>query len=165
MKIEEYQREKAVKYAKQWAYSRNPKYYNYDKIGGDCTNYISQCIFAGADIMNYQKSIGWYYINANQKSPSWTGVEFLYKFLTTNKSVGPFGREVSRKDIEIGDIAQLSFDGKKFEHTLMIVNKIEKDNINQVYITSHTYDNFNKPITDYVYKKIRWIHIDKVRKW
>ena len=165
MKIEEYQREKAVKYAKLWAYSRNPKYYNYDKIGGDCTNFISQCIFAGADIMNYQKSNGWYYINANQKSPSWTGVEFLYRFLITNKSVGPFGREVLSKEIEIGDIVQLSFDGEKFEHTLMIVNKIEKDNINQVYITSHTYDNFNKPITDYVYKKIRWIHIDKIRKW
>lgn len=34
-----YNREKVYEYAKKWAYSRNPNYYNYDPIGGDCINY------------------------------------------------------------------------------------------------------------------------------
>lgn len=51
----EYQREKAVEYAKKWAYRRNPKYYNYDGVGGDCTNFVSQCIYAGCKVMNYKK--------------------------------------------------------------------------------------------------------------
>lgn len=33
-----YQREKAVAYAHQWAYGRNPAYINFNGIGGDCTN-------------------------------------------------------------------------------------------------------------------------------
>lgn len=88
------------------------------KIGGDCTSFVSQCIFAGAKVMNYTKDVGWYYINGNNKSPSWSGVDFLYKFLINNKSVGPYGKEAKINEIKIGDIAQLSFDGDKFEHTL-----------------------------------------------
>ena len=44
MREQEYEREKAVQYAKKWAYGRNPEYFNFDPIGGDCTNFISQCI-------------------------------------------------------------------------------------------------------------------------
>jgi hypothetical protein len=36
-----YDRSAAVAYAHKWAYSRNPAYYNYDKLGGDCTNFAS----------------------------------------------------------------------------------------------------------------------------
>ena len=78
----EYLRKDVIKYAREWAYKRNPIYYNYDNLGGDCTNFISQCIFAGSKIMNYKPTFGWYYINANNKSPSWTGVEYLYNYLT-----------------------------------------------------------------------------------
>lgn len=53
MKEKEYNREKALEYAKKWAYKRNPKYYNFDLVGGDCTSFASQCIFAGSNIMNY----------------------------------------------------------------------------------------------------------------
>lgn len=52
--------------------------------------HASQCIFAGSNVMNYSKSNGWYYINGNNKSPSWSGVEFLHKFLITNKLAGPY---------------------------------------------------------------------------
>ena len=45
MKIKKYKKDDSVKYAKKWAYLRNPKYYNYDAIGGDCTNFVSQCIY------------------------------------------------------------------------------------------------------------------------
>lgn len=96
-----YNRQNVLNYAKKWAYDRNPKYYNYDKIGGDCTNFISQCIFSGCNIMNYSKQNGWYYINANDKSPSWTGVQFLYKFLCGNESVGPYGIECKQDKVEV----------------------------------------------------------------
>ncbi|MEG0115374.1 MAG: amidase domain-containing protein, partial [Hydrogenoanaerobacterium sp.] len=48
-----YDREKAIQYAHTWAYFRNPAYYNFEEIGGDCTNYASQCLYAGAGVMNY----------------------------------------------------------------------------------------------------------------
>lgn len=167
MKEVDYNRQKAVDYAKQWAYDRNPKYYNYDKLGGDCTNYISQCIHAGSNIMNYTKEYGWYYIDANTKTPSWTGVPFLYQFLVTNKSVGPYGREVGIEEVEVGDIVQLSFADNKYTHTMIIVEKEmgKIEDISQIKIASHTIDNFGKSISEYQYENIRWIHIDGIRKW
>ena len=79
-----YNREKVIEYAKKWAYDRNPQYYDFDNVGGDCTSFASQCIYAGVKVMNYSKQNGWYYISGNNKSPSWSGVEFLYNFLTQN---------------------------------------------------------------------------------
>ena len=160
-----YNREKVIEYAKKWAYDRNPQYYDFDNVGGDCTSFASQCIYAGSQVMNYSKQNGWYYISGNNKSPSWSGVEFLYNFLTQNKSVGPYGYEVEQNKIELGDIAQLSFEGNKFSHSLVIVNIQDKTDLNQIFISSHTFDSFNKRISEYNFEKIRFIHIEKIRKY
>ncbi len=163
MKYREYNRTAVVQYAKKWAFSRNPKYYNFDAVGGDCTSFVSQCIYAGSKKMNYQKTLGWYYINGNNKSPSWSGVEYLYKFLINNKGIGPQAYETTQNKIEIGDIAQLSFDGETFAHTLVIVNIENKFVLQGIKIASHTFDSFEKPISEYNFKKIRWVHIDSVQ--
>ena len=152
-----YNRKNVYEYAKKWAYSRNPKYYNYDPVGGDCTNFASQCIFAGCGQMNYSKTNGWYYINGNNKSPSWTGVEFLYKFLASNKGAGPQGQESVINQLEIGDIVQLSFDGVKFSHTLVVVQN--GTNINNTLIASHTFDAFGKSVGEYNFATYRCVHI------
>ena len=76
--LQDYNRRAAVAYAHRWAYGRNPAYYDYEQLGGDCTNFASQCIYAGCGIMNFTPTFGWYYIDANQKAPAWTGVQYLY---------------------------------------------------------------------------------------
>lgn len=165
MKNLTYERKLAIEYAKKWSYLRNPKYYNFDLLGGDCTNFVSQCLYAGTNSMNYTKNFGWYYIDANNKSPSLTGVEYLYKFLVNNKSIGPYAKEVEQDQIEVGDIAQLSFDGEKFEHKLLIVEIENKLSLSKIKIASHTIDNYGKAISEYYFKKIRWIHIQGMRKY
>lgn len=139
MKSKEYDRQKAREYATKWAYSRNPSYYNFDKLGGDCTNFVSQCIYAGSGIMNYKKDNGWYYNSLNDRSPSWTGVEFLHQYLVKNKGIGPYGKEAKKEAVDIGDIVQLSFDGNQFAHTILVVKKDEN-----IYGASHTFDSFRK---------------------
>ena len=156
-----YIRELALEYAYKWALKRNPKYYNYDNLGGDCTNFISQCIFAGSKVMNYTKTFGWYYNNANDKSPSWSGVEFLYKFLTTNNGFGPRGTEVSQNGIEVGDIVQLSFNGLTFEHSLFIIN-ITGSSLNDIAVAAHNYDVLGKKVGEYNFSKYRFVHIKNV---
>lgn len=165
MKFKEYNRQSAKEYAKKWAYSRNPKYYNFDNIGGDCTSFVSQCLYAGSKAMNYTKNTGWYYNSINDRSPSWSGVELLYKFLVNNKSVGPRGIKVESNQIQIGDIAQLSFDGVNFTHTLLIVNTKEILTLDNIYTASHTYDSYNRRISSYTFKDIRFIHIEKIATW
>ena len=76
-----YDRNSALAYTKKWALARNSKYYNFDAVGGDCTSFVSQCLFDGSKKMNYNE---WYYNNGYDKSPSWSGVEFLYNFLIKN---------------------------------------------------------------------------------
>ena len=68
-----YNRERAVAYAHRWAFSRNPAYYNFDAIGGDCTNFVSQGLFAGSGRMHYRKVYGWYYNDLNERAPGHLG--------------------------------------------------------------------------------------------
>lgn len=152
-----YNRQNVYNYAQIWAYGRNPKYYNYDPVGGDCTNFVSQCIYAGCEKMNYSEKNGWYYINGNNKSPSWTGVEFLYNFLISNNSIGPKGEETQIYNLEIGDVIQLSFNGNTYSHSLIIV----QNGVNTVstLVAAHTFDTFGKRVSDYNYAKYRCIHI------
>ena len=144
MNKKDYDRLKALSYAKAWAFSRNPVYYNFDSVGGDCTSFVSQCIYAGCNVMNYDKIHGWYYINGYDKSPSWSGVEFLYNFLTRNIGIGPRGKAVSQDMIEIGDIIQLSFSGIKFEHSLIISKIDDINDLSKIFTSSHTFDSLIK---------------------
>ena len=94
----DYDRERAVLYARRWARARNPLFYNFTGIGGDCTNFVSQSILAGSCVMNFTPDFGWYYVSSNDRAPAWTDVDFLFDFLINNKGNGPFGREISKKD-------------------------------------------------------------------
>lgn len=65
-----YNRNSAVEYARKWALGRNPKYANFDGMGGDCTNFASQCLYAGGCKMNNTPTFGWYYYSLNNRAPA-----------------------------------------------------------------------------------------------
>lgn len=156
----QYDREAAVAYAHRWAFDRNPDFYNYDGIGGDCTNFASQVLLAGGAPMNYTPTFGWYYIDANNKAPAWTGVEYLYRFLTgDNPRCGPRGMVVPLEQIEPGDIIQLSFDGETFAHTPVVVSVGSEPTPEQILVAAHTIDSDNRPLATYDYQALRPIHI------
>lgn len=156
-----YNRDVAVTYADQWALKRNPRYYDFNNIGGDCTNYCSQAIFAGTGKMNYHPSNGWYYIDGNNKSPSWTGVNFFYQFLVNNNSAGPVAREVRMHEIQIGDIIQVSFvQENMFNHSLVVVETGKIPNETNIKVDTHTDDQYHNSLTDYQWTKIRFLHVE-----
>ena len=156
--IIEYNRQKAAAYALNWALSHNPNFYNFEDIGGDCTNYISQCLLAGNAKMNYNKHNGWFYVNSSSRSPSWTSVDFLQKFLLNNKTLGPFGKVVPLEKIEIGDIIQIRQNPNRFNHSV-IVTKIEN---NEIYVCAHTYNVKNKRLSAYNFIELLPIHINGI---
>lgn len=154
----EYSRIEAVRYAQKWALGANPEYHHFGKEGGDCTNYVSQCLHAGGAPMNYDKN-GWYYKSGTQYSESWVGVIALGKFLTRETdSIGPKGRYCSREEVEIGDVIQLRQNPTHFNHTV-IVTRVENG---VIYVCAHTYDALDKPLENYFYIEAKYIHIESI---
>ena len=158
-----YDREAALRYANYWAYRRNPAFYDFENIGGDCTNYASQCLLAGTGVMNFTPTFGWYYLDLDHRAPAWTGVVYLYNFLTTNKGVGPFGREVGIQEIVPGDLCQLRFTKDVFQHTPVIVKVGSPITPATVQVAAHSYDADCRPLNTYAYAEVRFIHIEGYR--
>ena len=159
-----YNRMRAVEYAKKWALSRNPLFFDFTEIGGNCTNFVSQCIYAGAPIMNYTKTFGWYYIDQNNRAPAWSGVDELYSFLTSapdfianNGGYGPYAtdaRNASR--IDLGDVIQLAREDGTFYHSLIITGFTDND----ILVSAQSNDALDKPLSQYNYASLRALHIE-----
>ena len=156
-----YNREKAVEYARVWAMKRNPAYLDYEKLGGDCTNFASQCLYAGSGVMNPTKVTGWYYYSSSNRTASWTGVQYLYNFLVGNKSVGPYAAVVQPGEVALGDIVQLGQSSGFFYHSPVIVG-IDGD---EIYVAAHSFDAYMRPLSSYIYDQARFLHIQGVRNW
>lgn len=155
-----YRREAALQYAERWALGRNPRYLDFEKLGGDCTNFASQCIYAGSGVMNYTPVMGWYYNSSSDRSPSWTGVSYLYNFLVGNKSVGPYAAETNQAGVQPGDIVQLG-NANGFYHSPVIV-AVEGS---RIYVAAHSFDAYMRPLDSYIYERVRFLHIRGVCSW
>lgn len=155
-----YLRERAVTYARKWALSRNPLFVDYTGRGGNCTNFVSQCIYAGSCTMNYTPVYGWYYLTEANRSASWTGVEFLYNFLTTNTGPGPFGREVPLKEAQPGDVIQLYREDEGWYHSLLLIGFDEDGG---ALVAAQSNDALDRSLSSYTYDQDRFIHIAGVR--
>ena len=153
-----YNMDVAVSYARRWALGRNPAYYDFENIGGDCTNFASQCIYAGAQTMNYTSVYGWYYRSSYDRTASWTGVEYLYKFLVNNRGLGPYASIVSQREAKPGDIVQLGGKSGNFYHSPVITAVTPT-----ILVAAHTFDALDRPLSSYVYDIARFLHIEGVR--
>lgn len=160
VKREAYDRGQAVKYAKSWARARNPRYYNFDGIGGDCTNFASQCLFAGSGVMNYTKDVGWYYNSPNDRAPAWSDAQYLNNFLMRNKQIGPVAAAVSISQIEMGDFVQLH-NGTEYYHTLVVTGFSQGEPL----VCAHTEDAYMRPLRTYYAAAKQGIHILGVNRW
>lgn len=158
----EYNREKAVDYARKWALHRNPLYLNFSGLGGDCANFASQCLYAGAGVMNYKPIFGWYYRSADDRTASWSGVKYLYNFLVQNQGAGPRAIEVSLNQILPGDIIQIATYLPQFHHTLVVTHVAETPTLENTLICAHSYDSLDRSLASYEIQQVRYLHITEV---
>ena len=165
MELYPYDRAAAVRYAHVWAYGRNPRFYDYEKLGGDCTNFASQCLYAGARVMDYTPTYGWYYMDANDKAPAWTGVPYLFNYLTRERAApGPAAYSATIRDLLPGDVVQLSFDGVRWAHSPVVVAVGEPRSYENVLLAAHSYDADYRPLSTYSFALVRFLHIFGVYK-
>ena len=162
----EYNRVRAVQYAKRWALERNPLFIDFAGRGGDCTNFVSQCILAGSCTMNFTRDFGWYYITSEDRAPAWSSVEFFFDFITGNPlfisengGVGPFGIEVGAENVLEGDVVQLADSSGDFYHTLLITGFRDGNTL----VSAHTNDALDRPLSSYDYTSLRYLHIEGIR--
>jgi len=162
-----YDRERAVEYARRWALSRNPLFIDFTGIGGNCTNFVSQCLYAGAPVMNYTETFGWYYISESERAPAWSGVDEFYNFLVGSMGfrgegslIGPYGtRATMPSQVQIGDVVQLRNSEGEFYHSLIISGFREGD----ILVCAQSNDALDRPLSSYSYSGLRVIHIDGAR--
>lgn len=147
--IKDYDRKKAVDYARRWALERNPKYGDFSGMGGDCTNFISQCLLAGDGVMNYDYIKGWFFVDMSNRSPSWTSVAFLQRFLLRkDEGKGPIAQIVKLEDLEVGDLVQIRQNPSYFNHSVIVSDIIG----GEIFVCAHSNDALDKRLNSYYAK-------------
>ena len=147
-----YNRENAVAYARAFAKKRNLVYKDYHDYGGDCTNFISQCLVAGNMSFDHQGedlSEQWYWYSDSYRTPSFTSAAQLrYYLLAPYPAHGIQARVVSFSELAIGDIIFKTMN-HKLTHT-MIVTKLlyePSGHLYDVLIAQHSEDLLDFPLS------------------
>lgn len=134
MRERAYNREEAVEYALKYADGPNLDYHYFEVYGtdgGDCTNYVSQCLYAGGIPMAFEdQNDSWWYKRHHEKfdahswSLSWTHSHTLYWCLKKRYEAnlpGLKGKEVEHiDDLELGDIIFYENDSYQINHSGII---------------------------------------------
>lgn len=157
--IKDYDRERAVEYAKRWALGRNPLFENFSGIGGDCTSFVSQAVYAGSCVMNYTKTFGWYYVSPTDRAPAWSGVEYFYNFMTQNKEEGPFMTETYPGGLLPGDVIQLGNAEGDWYHSLIVTGERNGGYL----VSAHSDDSLDRPLSTYRFYRARFLRVGGVR--
>jgi len=171
----DYDAEAAVDYAMSWVdpteVVRNDDYGIYDSYGGNCNNYISQCLWAGGIPMDSDGDNNsqwkWYgeEVDLDEsdsgRSPAWTGVAEFYSYASENDGYG-LAAVVDDNVFSgsIGDVLQYGHNGD-WLHSVIVTDVIEDSdgNMADYLINSNTTDRINYPASAYGYSELRLIKV------
>lgn len=135
-----YDRHAAVQYAEHWWNSYNPDYRVFEV---DCTNYISQCLYAGGAPMRGApvRDQGWWY-QGDSWSLSWAVAHSLRWYLS-GSTKGLKGKTVESPESLIpGDVICYDFQGDgRWDHNTIVV---AKDGEGMPLVNAHTDNSRNR---------------------
>lgn len=161
-----------ILYAEKFSTSYNPLFYS---APGDCTNFVSQCIWAaygGYDFSNkkisyenikqkYKMIPGSWHGNEGGGTPNWESVEKLYNYLCKEKTIGPNGSSLNNNktfhslapsSISLGDVLQFGSINKRYSHSVYVtaINN-NGTKYSDIYISQHTADLYNRNLLELIY--------------
>ncbi len=117
-----YNRHKAVEYAETYWNHPNPAFRTFEV---DCTNFVSQCLYAGGIPMVFtsNRGTGWWY-KGSSWSYSWAVANSLYLLLGSGKAPFYAKKVHSPAELQIGDVICYDFDGDgRWQHNTFVVAK------------------------------------------
>ena len=158
----------AANYAMKYALVPNKAYKYFQLInenGGDCTNFVSQCLRAGGAPMDYNNHRPWWYdMKKGKASVCWAVAHSLYWYLKTNQSSNRNaikGLEVDNADeLEVGDVIFYENHRNIIFHAALVTSIVDVSGKREPLISQHTYNLLNVTYKkDYSYKKSHYIKI------
>lgn len=156
-----YNRTAAKNYAHAYWNSPNTSAWcDYTNNGGDCTNFVSQCLYAGGWTKqngSYCSNSVWYHNGAGycwntstvkNYSCSWTQANNMYSYLSNSSRVYQASYPLSY--YQIGDVVQL-LSGSNAFHTMLIT---KKEGTSTLYVTYRTATGYDQPRKDFLLSNI-----------
>lgn len=159
-----YDRSKAKAYIDAYWKNYNPEYPSFQNGGGDCTNFVSQVLYAGGmpwaddkNPANYRKSVNWYCKPGATNKDSDKRITFSWKIAAAFKAhwinraeahnmysyteAIHIMSELSR-EVFLGDVVQFCYSSGIPYHTLAITgyNMDPEYNVRDIVLASHTID-------------------------
>ena len=156
-----YDRQAAVAYAKQWV-NRNDEWPDYSMSGGNCQNFVSQCLLAGGIPMDSSGDAVWKWYgdtpnNLPQmagRSASWSGVDEFLQYAASNTGSGMVAvADADYYSGEIGDVLILGYDEENLYHAVIITDVVtdEEGNVVDYLVHSNTANQESFPASAYGY--------------
>ena len=159
----------AATYARTYALSYNTNYPSYALSGGDCTNFVSQCLYAGGIPMNgsnsstgtYNSTTKWYCIctvseyHGNYEhreyavTTSWIRVSDFNTYMTTVASSKTTKTSISTLyyGCSVGDVVQLANKTTGTPYHTIIISKRDSST---AYFCGHSYNRKDASIYTYL---------------
>ena len=156
----------AVEYARRWVFSNNPEFLA-TSGGSDCTDFVSQAMFAGGwgmvytDTVNpwdYQRSDRWFSLRRDSRivrSFTWAGAQNFAAFVRIS---GRGTQVADAMQLEPGDVIQ--FRARRsghIHHSMLVTGKTSTDVLisqNSIPLLNHPFSQVrerNDRLEDYVY--------------
>jgi hypothetical protein len=167
-----YLRERAVNYALKYALSPNPEYIyflEHGDGGGDCSNFISQCLRAGGAPMDFGGPRPWWYNKGaggtgdDRWSVSWAVAHSLYWCLKVRNELklpGLKGEEVIDINmLEMGDVIQYENYSGIVYHSGIVTSFGYEGGRKIPLISHHTYNAINVPYFKHAAMKMHFMKI------
>lgn len=152
----EYNREAAGDYAAQYATVRSTEYTDYETIGGNDQNYVSQCVLAGGMPMDVTGWFVWKYYgdivdespSTSGRTPSWVGPLKFYEYALYNKGVGMVATVGANfYSAECGDVLSVGREEDAINHSLIVIDVVKKgDEVLEVLLNANSPNRVNWPL-------------------
>ncbi|MFD7812099.1 amidase domain-containing protein [Streptomyces sp. NPDC059785] len=135
-------------YAEKYWSNYNSAYRNFNSVGGDCTNFVSQSLKAGGwanvsgSASDYKK---WWYDASSTQSDSWVGVNEFSWFALSSKRATSLANVYQ---MDVGDVLQMDFDkdGSK-DHTMITTYRSSSG---VPYLTYHATNTYRRSVASII---------------
>lgn len=157
----DYSPSEASSYALKYAITPNSKYADFTSLGGDCTNFISQCLKAGGIKQHTGSAYAnncWFYKSSTNRSSSWTGANQFRNYITGSASKIKMST-TNWENVANGDIIQLMRSGSAYHSLIVTGVAYSSYGRSDILVCAHTTNRRHVSLKQYYSDTKKYYHI------